>query len=32
MVIWLEDTDVMQIPLKTVNMGRYGDYRNRGIY
>lgn len=32
MVIWLEATDGMQIPLKRVNMGRYGDYRNKGIY
>ena len=29
---WLEATDGMQIPLKRVRQGRYGDYRNPGMY
>ena len=29
---WLEATDGMQIPLKRISTGRYGDYRNKGMY
>jgi arylsulfatase A-like enzyme len=29
---WLESSDGMQIPLKRVRQGRYGDYRNAGMY
>ncbi len=29
---WLENTDGMQIPLKRITRGRYGDYRNTGVY
>jgi len=29
---WLEDTDGMQIPLKRITRGRYGDYRNTGVH
>ena len=28
---WLENTDGMQIPLKRITRGRYGDYRNTGV-
>ena len=28
----MENTDEMQIPLKRITRGRYGDYWNTGVY